>query len=64
MKDFFRSNGPIILIIAILLAALTAVGAYAFQGVPNPLGDVLGVYFGQAAEYSAYLTLNAPSSTP
>ena len=43
MKDFFRSNGPIILIIAILLAALTAVGAYAFQGVPNPLGDVLGV---------------------
>ena len=43
MKDFFRSNGPIILIIAILLAALPAVGAYAFQGVPNPLGDVLGV---------------------
>ena len=27
----------------------------------KPLGDVLGVYFGQAAEYSAYLTLNAPS---
>ena len=27
----------------------------------KPLGDTLGVYFGQAAEYSAYLTLNAPS---
>ena len=27
----------------------------------KPLGDILGVYFGQAAEYSDYLTLNAPS---
>lgn len=27
----------------------------------KPLADVLGVYFGQAVEYSAYLTLNAPS---
>lgn len=27
----------------------------------KPLADVLGVYFGQAAEYSAYLTLNAPT---
>ena len=27
----------------------------------KPLADALGVYFGQAAEYSAYLTLNAPS---
>ena len=43
MKDFFRNNGPIILVIAVLLAALTAVGAYALQGVPNPLGNVLGV---------------------
>ena len=43
MKDFFRNNGLIILIIAVLLAAITAVTAYAFQGVPNPLGNVLGV---------------------
>ena len=43
MKDFFRSNGPIILVIAVLLAALTAVGSYALQGVPSPLGNVLGV---------------------
>ena len=27
----------------------------------KPLEDALGVYFGQAAEYSQYLTLNAPS---
>ena len=27
----------------------------------KPLGDILGVYFGQAGEYSGYLTLNAPS---
>ena len=43
MKDFFRSNGPIILVIALLLAALTAVESYALQGVPSPLGNVLGV---------------------
>ena len=43
MKDFFRNNGPIILVIALLLAALTAVGSYALQGVPSPLGNVLGV---------------------
>lgn len=27
----------------------------------KPLGDILSIYFGQAEEYSAYLTLNAPS---
>lgn len=27
----------------------------------KPLGDILGVYFGQAVEYQDYLTLNAPS---
>ena len=27
----------------------------------KPLGDILGVYFGQAGEYADYLTLNAPS---
>ena len=43
MRDFFRNNGLIILVIAVLLAALTAVGAYALQGVPSPLGNVLGV---------------------
>lgn len=43
MKDFFRNNGLLILIIAVLLAAITAVGTYALQGVPSPLGNVLGV---------------------
>lgn len=43
MKDFFRNNGLLILIIAVLLAAITAVTAYAFQGVPSPLGNILGV---------------------
>lgn len=27
----------------------------------KPLGDILGVYFGQAGEYAAFLTMNAPS---
>lgn len=27
----------------------------------KPLGDILGIYLGQAAQYSDYLTLNAPS---
>ena len=43
MKDFFRNNGLLILIIAVLLAAITAVASYAFQGMPSPLGNVLGV---------------------
>ena len=43
MKDFFRNNGLLILIAAALLAALTAVGPYLFQGAPNPLENVLGV---------------------
>ena len=43
MKDFFRNNGLLILIIAVLLAAITAVASYALQGIPNPLGNVLGV---------------------
>ncbi|MFQ9599093.1 MAG: hypothetical protein ACLRZ3_05560 [Flavonifractor plautii] len=43
--------------------------AYAATCVPalllgKPLGDILGVYLGQAAEYSGYLNLNAPICTP
>ena len=46
------------------LAAFPA--AYAATCVPalllgKPLGDILGVYFGQAAEYAGYLNLNAPN---
>lgn len=43
MKDFFRHNGVLILIIAVLLCAVTAVASYALQGVANPLTNALGV---------------------
>ena len=43
MKDFLRKNGLLILLIAVLLAAITAVFSYAFQGAPSPLSNVLGV---------------------
>ena len=43
MKDFFRKNGLLVLLIAVLLAAVTAVFSYAFQGLPTPLSNVLGV---------------------
>ena len=33
----------------------------AMELLGKPLGDILGVYFGQAAEYSGYLNLNAPN---
>lgn len=43
MKDFFRNNGLLILIIAVLLAAILGVASHVLQGVPNPLANVLGV---------------------
>ena len=41
MKQFFRNNGALILIAAVLLAAVLAVGAFILGG--DPLADVLGV---------------------
>ena len=38
-----RNNGFLILIIAVLLAAITAVCSYALGGVANPLSNALGV---------------------
>lgn len=43
MKDFLRRNGILILIIAVLLSAITAVSSYALKGQANPLGNALGV---------------------
>lgn len=43
MKDFFQKNGLLILIIAVLLAAITAVASYALKGTANPLSNALGV---------------------
>lgn len=43
MKDFLRNNGLLILIIAVLLCAITAVASYALGGIANPFSNLLGV---------------------
>lgn len=43
MKDFFRNNGLLILIVAVLLCAVTAVSTYVYRGEPNPLTNAMGV---------------------
>lgn len=43
MKQFFRQNGILILIIALLLSAITAVTSLFLGGISNPLSNVLGV---------------------
>lgn len=43
MKDFFRHNGILILVVAALLAAVLAVGAALMPAAPSLLGNVLGV---------------------
>ena len=59
--------GALVLLRRIPLRALLCFpAAYAATCVPalllgKPLGDILGVYFGQAAEYAGYLNLNAPN---
>ena len=44
MKDFLRHNGILILIIAVLLAAITAVASYALKGTANPLSNACLLY--------------------
>lgn len=59
--------GALVLLRRIPLRALLCFpAAYAATCVPalllgKPLGDILGVYLGQASEYSDYLNLNAPN---
>lgn len=43
MKDFLKHNGILILVIALLLALITAVVSLTFGGVANPLANVAGV---------------------
>lgn len=43
MKDFFRQNGILILVAALLLSAITAVASLFLGGTSNPLANVLGV---------------------
>ena len=43
MKDFLKHTGILILVIALLLALITAVVSLTFGGVANPLANVAGV---------------------
>ena len=43
MKDFFRHNGILILIAAILLALVTAVVSMLLGGRANPLANLVGI---------------------
>ena len=43
MNNFFRNNGILILIIAILLALITAVVSIFMGGIANPLANIVGV---------------------
>jgi hypothetical protein len=43
VKDFFRHNGILILIAAILLALVTAVVSMLFGGVADPLSNLVGI---------------------
>ncbi len=43
MKQFFRQNGILVLVIAVLLAAIIGMFSMQFGGIANPLANVLGV---------------------
>lgn len=43
MKDFFRNNGILLLVAAVLLAAVTALASFFLQGTANPLAGLVGV---------------------
>lgn len=43
MRDFFKNNGIWLLVIALLLALITAVTSLTFGGVAMPVADLLGV---------------------
>ena len=42
MKDFFRHNGVLILIIAVLLALITLVTSVLLGGTANPIASAVG----------------------
>jgi rod shape-determining protein MreC len=43
LKDFFRHNGILLLIAAILLAAVTVLASFFLNGMANPLAGLVGV---------------------
>lgn len=45
----------------LLFPAISVLTALPAVALGKPISDILGIYFGQMEDYSAYLTLNAPS---
>lgn len=43
MKDFLKQNGILLLIVALLLALITAVFSFTFGGIANPFANLAGV---------------------
>lgn len=43
MKDFLKHNGILILVIALLLALITAVVSFTFGGIANPFANLAGI---------------------
>lgn len=43
MRDFLKNNGILVLVIALLLALITAVVSFTFGGIANPFSNVAGV---------------------
>lgn len=43
MKDFFKNNGILILIIALLVSLITAVLSFTFGGIANPFANLAGI---------------------
>ena len=43
MKDFFKNNGILILIIALLISLITAVLSFIFGGIANPFANLAGI---------------------
>ena len=43
MKDFFKNNGILILIIALLITLITAVLSFTFGGIANPFANLAGI---------------------
>ena len=43
LKDFFKNNGILILIIALLITLITAVLSFTFGGIANPFANLAGI---------------------
>lgn len=43
MKDFFKNNGVLLLVIALLISLITAVLSFTFGGIANPFANLAGI---------------------